>query len=256
MPNWNTLTNKQGLIVWGGEQSTNYGIVVSSAPVFDRPVKRANVYNVQGRNGSVLFQDGSFDDVTRTYKVWIDENEQYDSGGSLVSGDLASRIYAFSEWLYSKNGYQELTDNFEPDIFRLAYYSGGREITNELMIYGETEIQFTCRPERFLVSGKSAETHTSGDTITNPTKYTSKPLIHIEGSGTVTVTLGGNTMTAVLGTSDYIDIDCERMNAYKGTTLKNDKISGDFPVIKSGNNTLTTTGTITKLTITPRYFVL
>ena len=71
MPNWNTLTNKQGLIVWGGEQSTNYGIVVSSAPVFDRPVKRANVYNVQGRNGSVLFQDGSFDDVTRTYKVWI-----------------------------------------------------------------------------------------------------------------------------------------------------------------------------------------
>ena len=256
MPDWNTLTNKQGLIVWGGEQSTNYGIVVSSAPVFDRPVKRANVYNVQGRNGSILFQDGSFDDVTRTYRVFITEDEQYDSGGSLVSGDLASRVYAFSEWLYSKNGYQELTDNFEPDIYRLAYYSGGQNVTDNLLMYGETDIQFTCRPERFYTSGKTAETHTNGDTITNPTKYTSKPLIHIEGSGTVTVTLGGKTMTAVLGTADYIDIDCDRMNAYKGATNKNDKISGDFPVIKSGNNSLGTTGTITLLKITPRYFVI
>ena len=34
MPNWNTLTNKQGLIVWGGEQSTNYGIVSSLSTVF------------------------------------------------------------------------------------------------------------------------------------------------------------------------------------------------------------------------------
>ena len=256
MPDWNTLTNKQGLIVWGGEQSTNYGIVVSSAPVFDRPVKRANVYNVQGRNGSILFQDGSFDDVTRTYRVFITEDEQYDSGGSLVSGDLASRVYAFSEWLYSKNGYQELTDNFEPDIYRLAYYSGGQNVTDNLLMYGETDIQFTCRPERFYTSGKTAETHTNGDTITNPTKYTSKPLIHIEGSGTVTVTLGGKTITAVLGTTDYIDIDCDRMNAYKGATNKNDKISGDFPVIKSGNNSLGTTGTITLLKITPRYFVI
>ena len=63
-------------------------------------------------------------------------------------------------------------------------------------------------------------------------------------------------MTAVLGTTDYIDIDCDRMNAYKGATNKNDKISGDFPVIKSGANTLATTGTITKLTITPRYFTI
>ena len=252
---YSLLTNKQGLIVWGGESSTGYGMVVSEPPAYDKPVLKQTIYNVPGKNGAIIFDEGAYEDTTRKYKVFVLEDEEEESGGA-ITGTLVEKVADLSTWLFSKHGYTRLEDNFEPDVFRLAYYSGGNEFINRLMQAGSAELMFTCRAERFLKSGDSAETHSSGDTITNPTKYTAKPLIHIEGSGTVTVALGGNTMTAVLGTSDYIDIDCERMNAYKGTTLKNDKISGDFPVIKSGANTLTTTGTITKLTITPRYFVL
>ena len=252
---YSMLTNKQGLIVWGGESSTDYGMVVSEPPVFDKPTLRQTIYSVPGKNGAIVLDDDSYNDTNRVYKVVVPDDETVDSGGNVV-GTLAEKVTDMSSWLFSKRGYTRLEDNFEPDIFRLAYYSGGNDVINRLLQIGETELTFTCRPERFLKSGETAETHTNGDTITNPTKYTSKPLIHIEGSGTVTVTLGGNTMTAVLGTSDYIDIDCDRMNAYKGATNKNDKISGDFPVIKSGANSLTTTGTITLLKITPRYFTI
>ena len=252
---YSLLTNKQGLIVWGGESSTDYGMVVSEPPAYDKPLRKQTIYNVPGRNGAILIDEGAYEDTTRKYKVFVLAAEEEDSGG-VITGTLAEKVSDLSTWLYSKHGYTRLEDNFEPDIYRLAYYSGGNEFLNRLVQAGSAELTFTCRAERFLKSGETATVYTNGDTITNPTKFTAKPLIHIEGSGTVTVQLGGNTITAVLGTSDYIDIDCDRMNAYKGATNKNDKISGDFPVIKSGANTLATTGTITKLTIKPNYYVI
>ena len=243
---FNNGTNRQGLIVWGGESSTDYGIVVSEAPAFDKPVRRSNVFNVQGRNGSIIYQDGSFEDVTRTYKVWIHEDAKV---------TMPDAVNAFSAWLYSKTGYQRLEDSFEPDTFRLAYYNGGVDVSNELMQYGETTISFVCRPERFLKDGEFEQSVSNGDKLYNPTRFDSKPLIHIEGSGAVTITISGVTMSATI--TDYINIDCDRMNAYRlPAENMNNKISGTFPTIKSGSNLIATTGTVSKVLITPRYYFI
>ena len=253
MPNFNDL-NRQGLIKWGGEDSTNYGIVVRESPVFDKPKRKQTVFSVPGRNGSILFQQDAFEDVVRTYKVWVSEDMQEDSGG-VVSGLLPERISAVTAWLNSKKGYQELEDSFEPDFFRLAYYSGDDSFSDDLLQYGEAELRFVCRPERFLKTGKTAVTVTNGATMTNPTKFDAKPLIHIEGSGNVTVTFGGQSITADV--FDYINIDCDTMNAYRLTTEnRNDKITGSFPSLLSGDNTITISGTTTLVTITPRYFTI
>ena len=243
---FNVATNKQGLIVYGGEASSDYGIVVGDAPSFDKPIRRAEVYNVQGRNGSIVFQDGSFDDVTRSYKVWFAED----------NGDLADKTYALSGWLYSKTGYQRLEDSFEPDIFRLGYFNGSGELTNEMMQYGEATLSFVCRPERFLKSGEQPLTVTNGDKLNNPTRFDAKPLLHVEGSGTVTITIAGVTIT-ITGLVDYINIDCDRMNAYRlETENKNSMVSGTFPKLVPGSNTIATTGTVSKLVITPRFFTI
>ena len=246
MPNiFNELTNRRGLIVYGGETSSDYGIVVGEVPSFDKPTRRSNVFNVQGRNGSIIFQDGSFDDVTRSYKVWVAED----------NNNLADKVNAVSAWLYSKTGYQRLEDSFEPDVFRLAYYNGSGNVSNELMTVGETTLSFVCRPERFLKSGEEVVSVTNGDSINNPTRFEAKPLIHIEGSGTVSVGIGGKTITASI--SDYINIDCDRLNAYRlPSENKNTDITGTFPTITTGINTITLTGTITKCEITPRYFTI
>ena len=255
MLDYSTLTNKQGLIVWGGENSTNYGMVVSEPPAFDKPVRKQTVYKVPGRNGAIVFQEDAWEDVTRSYKVFVAEDTQYDSGGQAVSGTLAEKVADIAEWLYSKKGYTRLEDNFEPDYYRLAYYSGGDSFTDELIQVGEATLKFTCRPERFLKSGETAVTVTNGDTMTNPTKYASKPLIYIVGSGDVSVSISGVTINASV--DDYIYIDCETMNAYRlASENKNSDISGAFPVLKSGVNAIATTGTITTLKITPRYFKL
>lgn len=254
MPNFNG-TSRQGLIVYGGEASDDYGIVVSEAPVFDKPVRKTEVFNVPGRNGSILFQQNAYDDVTRSYNVFLTTVLGEDSGGDITS-DLPSKVNAVTAWLFSKTGYQRLEDDFERDTFRLAYYSGGNEFTDRLLMAGEATLTFTCRPERFYKNAESAVIVVTGDTMSNPTKFASKPLIHIEGTGTVTVSIGGETITAK-DLVDYINIDCDRMDAYRLTSEnRNDKISGTFPTIKPGSNTITITGTTTKVTITPRYFTI
>lgn len=251
----NNGSSRQGLIEYGGETSDDYGIVVSEAPVFDKPVRKMEIYNVPGRNGSILFQQNAFEDVTRSYNVFLTTIIGEDSGGDITS-DLPSKVNAITAWLNSKSGYQRLEDSFETDVFRLAYYSGGNEFTDRMLEAGEATLTFTCRPERFYKNAESPVEVSNGDTMTNPTKFASKPLIHIEGTGTVTVSIGGETITAK-DLVDYINIDCDRMDAYRlSSENKNDKISGSFPTVKPGSNTITITGTTTKVTITPRYFTI
>ena len=249
MPDFfNSLTNRQGLIVWGGEPSVDFGMVVDSAPAFDKPIKRIEAVNVPGRNGSIIFDDGAFDDVVRTYSAWLSED---------AHDTLADKVSGLTAWLFSKKGYTRLEDNFEPDVYRLAYYSGANNVTNELMQYGRTSLTFTCRPERFLKSGETPVSVSNGDTITNPTSFASKPLIKITASGTVKLSINGVTITAVV--VDYINIDTERMNAYRlPAENRNDKISGAFPVIEPGANSIgiTVSGTLTSVEITPRYFTI
>ena len=255
MPNFLPDTNRLGLIVWGGERSVDYGMVVDAAPTFEKPKRKTTIFNVPGRNGSVLFQQDAFEDVTRSYHIWVAEETTEESGGN-ISGTLEERVDAITAWLYSKKGYQKLEDNFEPDVYRLAYYSGGNNISNEMTQYGETTLTFTCRPERFLKAGEDPVTVSDGDTLNNPSRFASKPLIHIEGSGNISISVGGASITA-RDVVDYINIDCERMNAYREPSENmNEQIQGTFPSLLSGANVITITGATTLVTITPNYFTI
>ena len=228
-------TNKQGLIVYGGEASSDFGMVVSEAPSFERPKRKSTTYTVPGRNGSVVFQQDAWEDVVRNYKVWLAEAVVEDSGG-IKSGYLVEKVDAIEAWLNSLKGYQRLEDNFEPDVYRLAYFNGGAGFSDELTMYGEATLSFTCRPERFLKS---------------------KPLIHIEVASTTTITVSINGKSITAAVDDYINIDCETMNAYRlATENKNSSISGDFPTIAPGNNGIGITGAVTLIEITPRFYTI
>ena len=243
---FNMTTNKQGLIVFGGEASSDFGMVVAEAPTFERPTRKATTYTVPGRNGAVIFQQDAWDDVVRSYEVWLANSK---------GQNIVETVNAFEAWLNSLKGYQRLEDSFEPEVFRLAYFNGGINFSNEVMQAGKATLSFTCRPERFYKSGENEITVTNGTKIFNPTRFTSKPLIHIEGSGTVTLAIGGNTISASV--TDYINIDCETMNAYRlASENKNADISGNFPIIPAGVQTVGITGTTTKVTIVPRFFTI
>lgn len=250
---FNQFTNKRGLLVYNGESLGDYGMVVAETPVFEMPTRKNKVYEVPGRNGAIVFQEDSWSDVTRSYKVWLAKDD---------FGDLATKVHAFSAFLNSVTGYQRLEDDFEPDVFRLAYYNGGNNITNDLLQYGETTLTFTCRPERFLKAGESVINVTGSGAylldLYNPTRFESKPLIKLFGSGKVKVSLGTNLMKVDI-TSSYITLDSDAMNSTKSSINMNDKVSGEYIKIPSGSSQLAIMndgGTWSQMQITPRYFTI
>lgn len=88
----------------------------------------------------------------------------------------------------------------------------------------------------------------------NPTVFPSQPLIRIFGAGTFTL----NDITVTVSQADeYTEVDCELMDCYKGNVNKNQYVSFstyDFPVLKSGQNTVEFAGGVTAVTIIPRWW--
>jgi len=234
------MLDKNGTISFGGTQLP--GIVVESAPALSRPKRKQTTYSVPGRSGDIVIDQNAWSDYKQDYKVFV-------SGGE---GDASELISNVTDILFSGSGYQRLEDSFEPDIFRLAYFSGPLDVTDILTEVGRTKITFTCRPERFLKSGELPVV--DPDLIDNPTAYAAKPLVKVEGTGNGSVSINGETMT-INDMVDYLYIDCETMNVYRSEgENRNGLVSGDFFKLAPGTNTITFSGGVTSVTVTPRFW--
>ena len=113
-------------------------------------------------------------------------------------------------------------------------------------------VNFRCFP--FWYQDNVAETTVtvSGTTITNPGSVYSEPVLTVTGSGDITLTVG-TTIVELTGITDSIVIDCALKEAYKGTTLMNEHMSGDFPILVPGLNAISWTGNVTRVVVKPNW---
>lgn len=87
----------------------------------------------------------------------------------------------------------------------------------------------------------------------NPTLFDALPLIRVYGYGVFG--FGDYTITIASHNYPYIDIDCDLMECYYGTTNCNSLVSFnsvDFPMFAAGVSGITYPNTITKVEITPK----
>lgn len=231
------------MITWNGTTSDSLGIFVEYYPERIKPAKKANIVSVPGRNGNIILDTDSYENVIQEYEIYISENRPVNAA------DIAT-------WLYSPIGYKKLSDNYDSTHFRLAYYIGETNIESIFNRFGRATLQFSCKPQRFLNTGETVTTLTSSGSIVNPTAFASLPIIKITGSGTINLNIGGQVIKIVID-SGNITLDCEMQNAYKGTTNLNSKVTGAFPKLASGSNAISWSGgTVTKIEITPRWWEL
>ena len=233
-----------GEITWAGVPlSTVTNVLIENAPETNRPARKVDRYEVPGRNGDIVVAQDAWENVPRTYDLVA------------YGGDYNQMTSALMEWLYAPSGYQRLEDSFDALVYRLAYVSEATDIENLVNENGRCTVSFECDPRRFLKTGESAVTLSGTGTITNPTRFTAKPIITVSGSGNGTIECGGNTIT-IAGIYDGMTIDCEQMDAYAGTTNLNNLVSGSFPVIPGGEQTITITGGITSINVVPNWWTL
>ena len=162
-----------------------------------------------------------------------------------------------SSFIKSSPGYHRLEDTYHPDEYRLAICTSSLDPEVINLVAGTFDLEFDCKPQRFLKSGEVQVTYTSNGQILNPTTISSKPLIRVYGYGTLGV--GSETLTIASSSLQYIDIDCDLMNCYSGTTNCNKYVSmnsDEFPVLTPGNTGITLSGNISKVVITPRWWFI
>lgn len=224
-------------LTFDGKTSRSYGVYITGEAVYNAPEREVEMISIPGRNGAFALDKGRFENVTVTYPAGIFADNET---------DFAAAISDFRNYLCSRKGYCRLTDEYNPNEYRMAVYKSGLEVEPAMLKAGEFEITFDCKPQRWLTSGETKQTiANSGDTITNPTLFESGPLLEIEGYGTIgfngyeieiadelvgDVLIEGKTTSAIqwptnfpevyISSGDTIDVDASSLVAlfYKGNS--------------------------------------
>lgn len=225
---------------YNGTSSSTYGIFIEHRPVMSFPKRVIESIAVPGRSGNLLFDTGAYENVTLTYQV------AYRGSVRPTGVDIAT-------WLY-QNDYLTLTDTYEPSYFRKAVYVSPLNVTDIINVAGRATITFDCKPQRYLLSGLTAITPTSGDDITN-LYQPALPIVSLTGNGTLTV--GSRTVT-ISGNTGTLVLDSERQTAEEGGNNANSLItlSDGFPVLENGDTTVSWTGSIASVEIIPNWWTL
>ena len=235
-----------GIVVFNGISSQDLHIQVQTEPSYDFPEKDYEVTHVPGRNGDIVIDQGSWQNVSRKYNLAMD-------AGKISYTEVASKLV---QWLHSASGYARLEDSYEPDFYRMAMYKDSGSISNIFNKAGQIDVEFTCKPQRYFKSGEAADIFVASSEYRNPTDFPAKPLIKIHGSGSGVVGIGTYTVTI----NDIIDgmiVDSEQQDTYKDKMNCNSKVSiTEYPKLASGNNAISISGGVTSIEIIPRWWTL
>ena len=236
-----------GVIFFNGVSSEELGIVVEHPPNYEIAKRRYETIQVPGRNSDIIIDNNCFDNVDRTYDIAIGQE-----GGDFTV--FASRM---ADWLSSGSGYCRLEDTYEPEYYKMAVMSDPGEVINILQQAGRTTVTFNRRPERFLKMGEHYVTVNDGSVLTNPTRYTAKPIIEVSGKGSGSITVGRRTIE-IKNIVNVITIDSELQEAYSDGVNQNGNIIAPdgLPILEAGENVISYSGGITNVIISPRWWTI
>lgn len=228
------------------DKSTNdFGIWISGEGTYGAPERNVQTQEVAGKNGDLLFDLGNFKNITVKYPA-------------AIKMDMPSKLRDFINFAGSQIGYQRLEDTYHPYEYRMARFKSNLSIQTAgyMNRSGKFTLEFDCKPQRFLKSGETPIVYDHGAVLYNRTEFEAKPLLRVYGSGAGTVGIGSETIS-ITAINEYVDIDCEIMDAYKGAVNCNSNVAfTDDIVLKAGENNIAFTGNISEVVITPRWWII
>ena len=218
-----------GSFIFKGVDSSDYLIVNVLPPIY-KAAKDITIIEVPGRDGFLTEDLGSYKSITKSVECTIRDLSQIDYICSWLTGS--------GEVVFSN----ELTKKYKAVIINQIEFK--RVFAN----YRSFIIQFECQPHKYSLDNSIITLIATG-AILNSGSANSKPIIKVFGTGAITLTINSNVVS-LTNIVDYVTIDSDLMDAYKDTQLMNNYMSGEFPILISGNNTISWTGTVTKVEIT------
>lgn len=215
-----------------GVSTSTYGVILNSLDWFGSPEYDVDITRYKGRDGSSVTED-SYAPIVLRCRITLLSKTNMDTVIAWLTG---SGVLSFSE---------------DTGKYRTARVNGSVRFKQVGAVW-EASFSFYCAdPYRYVASEADVTKTTFPATYTNGGTVDALPLLKVTGTGTVAVTIGANTMTVVLDTA-YVHIDSLAKDVYYTTTKKNRNATGTFPTLAVGSNTISVTGTVTEIVITPR----
>lgn len=223
-------------LIWQGRDSRYIkGLVISELPPISKPQMRVAETVIDGVDGSFIEELGyaSYDKPLLI--------------GITPQADVNEVIKFFS-------GQGNVVFSNEPDKYYKAHIINQIDYTR-LVRFRTATVTFRVQPYKYKLNEAQVTTSTGGVySVENWGSETSKPLIHITGVGTVECTVNGNTLFSYTFPENDTEvyIDSELQDAYVGSVLKNRNMVGEFPLLQTGANKISFTGTVTAVEILAR----
>ncbi len=233
-------------LYFNGHSSDEYFCHIEHKPEIPVPEAKYEEYEVPGRNGKLHADLGYYDNITVTYQLYFH--------GKNPTAEDARTV---KKWLAGTPGAHQLSDGYDPSFFYFATAKPG-SITNILNKYGRLSVDFDCDPRHFLVSGYQAAALENGQTLLNPLDQVALPYLEITGNGAEgKVVVNGVEFAAMPPADRVLYADCENWDAYvTGGTNVNALVGGTWPTLRPGENTISWSGGVTGVTLTPRWWTL
>lgn len=223
---------------WNGVNSRDMGIRLQSMPEIIRPEERIQHVTIPGRAGELTMAEGS--DIYNSYIQTIP-----------VAVYTEAAVKAAEAWLRG-SGY--VTFSGQPGLRQRARVINAVTFTKHgrNSHYWDGQVQFYCEPLKEANPPEADIVLTASGTVNNPGDVTAYPKIVIEGTGDVTISAGGKSMT-LTGIQSGTIVDSETgWVMYNGAALTG-VYTGNFPELPAGESMVAITGSVTSITITPRW---
>lgn len=218
--------------IWKGINSKDKGVVVKKLPPHTKPTERIEKITIPGRGGFLIQSENCYDVEPIIIECGLKKD---------------ANLYDVADWL---RGTDKLILSDDETKFYDATIINSIPFEQIFKYWRDFIIQFDVQPFVKSVTKKTKTITTSTSTETVLGTHEAIPIITVNGNGNFTITINGKTfnLTNVVG---KIKIDSEMMNCTEtnGTVNANNKMSGDFPILKSGLNNITITGAFTNIVI-------
>jgi len=217
-----------------GINSKDY-LIVNKLPPIVKPKADIDVYEIEGRNGFLTHNKGTYRGYAKPVECSLKGLDDID---------------IITSWL---DGTGDVVFSNEPDKTYKATIINQIDIGKISRLFHSFIVIFEVQPFKHIQS--DTITLTSPGAINNPGTHPSLPKIKITGSGDVNLTINDKTieLTAI---GPNITVDSELMDCYRNSTLLNDKMAGEFPMLKVGENSISWTGNVSKVEITPNWWCI
>lgn len=231
---------------FGGKDSfTDFGILLAKRPSISSPKRRVSYIDIPGRDSNLRYDEETYEDITIAVDCTVKGN------------NVLEQIDNIKAWLFSA-GESSLIFSFQPDRKYIAQVVNAIDFRQVFKYTSQFPIIFNCRPFKYAVNNIPVTiTSGLGTTLVNQGSIVSRPIIKVYCTGDGSFKINNREVLLSDISTNYIILDSELEEAYSsndGTLINlNNSVSGEFSILDIGNNTITYTGSVTQIEITPNW---